>query len=104
MSATNITHDSPTRGPAKPLPYVISGVLLVAAIVLPLLVPMYAHADPHLFNFPFFYWYQMMWVPICAILIGISYWLMTAEDKRRRAAVKGQGGSRPGHDAGGEAK
>lgn len=104
MSATNITHDSPTRGPAKPLPYVISGILLAAAIVLPLMVPMYAHADPHLFSFPFFFWYQMLWVPMCAILIGISYWLMTAEDKRRRAAVKDQGGHRGKHDAGGEAK
>ncbi|WP_287931339.1 DUF3311 domain-containing protein [Arthrobacter sp.] len=104
MSATNITHDSPTRGPAKPLPYVISGVLLAAAIVMPLVVPMYAKDGPHLFGFPFFYWYQMMWVPICAILIGICYWLLTAEDKRRRAAVRPEPGHHGKHDAGGEAK
>ncbi len=103
MSAANITHDSPTRGPAKPLPYIISGVLLAAAIILPILVPLYAKAEPHLFGFPFFYWYQMLWVPICAILIGISYWLMTAEDKRRRHVLK-QPGSQGGTGTGGTAQ
>lgn len=104
MSATNITHETPTRGPAKPLPYIISGVLLLAAIVFPLLVPMYAHAGPSLFGFPFFFWYQMLWVPICAVLIGISYWLMTAEDKRRRAVLKEQPVHKGKHDAGGESQ
>ncbi|MGO4384691.1 DUF3311 domain-containing protein [Specibacter sp. RAF43] len=104
MSISNTTHESPTRGPAKPLPYVISGILLAAAIVLPLSVPLYAHADPHLFGFPFFYWYQMMWVPICAALIGISYKLMITEDNRRRADVKGAGTINGSYDAEGDAK
>lgn len=104
MSATNVTHDSPTRGPARPLPYVISGILLLAAIVMPLAVPMYAHADPPLFGFPFFFWYQMLWVPICAILIGICYKLMTAEDRRRRAVARDQAGHKGRHDAGGGAR
>lgn len=90
MSAQNITHDSPTRGPARPMPYVISGVLLALAIIMPLVAPMYAHDGPRLFSFPFFYWYQMAWVPVCALLVGISYKLTTAEDKRRRAAVTSQ--------------
>jgi hypothetical protein len=102
MSATNITHETPTRGPAKPLPYVISGVLLLAAVVFPLLVPMYAHDEPRFFGFPFFFWYQMLWVPICAVLIGIAYWLMAAEDKRRRAVLKEPAIHRGKHDAGGE--
>lgn len=87
MPTASTSHDTPTRGPAKPLPYVISGVLLVAAVVFPLLVPTYAHATPHLGAFPFFYWYQMLWVPIEAVLIGISYVLITREDKRRRAVL-----------------
>ncbi|MCU6481223.1 hypothetical protein QO003_002943 [Arthrobacter silviterrae] len=104
MSYPNTTHDSPTRGPARPMPYVVSGILLAVAIIFPLAVPMYAHADPHLFSFPFFFWYQMLWVPICAILIGICYKLMTTEDKRRRAVLQDQAGRRGRHDAGGEAK
>jgi hypothetical protein len=37
---------------------------------------------------PFFYWYQMMWIPITACLVGISYWVVTKEDRRRREAAQ----------------
>jgi len=53
--------------------YWISGVLLVVAVVVPLLVPTYAKADPHLWGFPFFYWYQFLWVPITSALIWIVF-------------------------------
>lgn len=66
--------------------YWISGVLLVAAVVVPLLVWTYAKADPHLWGFPFFYWYQLLWVFISAILVSISYRLVMREERRRRAA------------------
>jgi hypothetical protein len=80
--------DQPTRGPARPLPYVIAGVLIVIAIVLPLAVPMYARAEPVLWGFPFFYWYQLLWVFIAAGLLGISYLIIRVEDRRRRAEVR----------------
>ncbi|HEV7168182.1 MAG TPA: DUF3311 domain-containing protein [Micrococcaceae bacterium] len=88
MSTTESSPDIPTRGPARPAPYVISGVLLAIAIVLPLIVPMYAHTDPRFIGMPFFYWYQMLWVPIDAGLISICYLLMTREDRRRRDVLK----------------
>ncbi|QNE37312.1 DUF3311 domain-containing protein [Leifsonia shinshuensis] len=78
----------PTRGPARPLPYVISGVLLVIAIVLPLVVPIYARSEPALAGIPFFYWYQMLWVLIDSGLLWICYALIVREDRRRRAAVR----------------
>jgi predicted membrane protein len=80
--------DRPTRGPARPLPYVIAGVLIVTAIVLPLAVPLYARAEPVLWGFPFFYWYQLLWVFIAAGLLGISYLIIRVEDRRRRAEVR----------------
>lgn len=80
--------DQPTRGPARPLPYVIAGVLVVVAIVLPLAVPMYARATPALWGIPFFYWYQLLWVFIAAGLLAIAYVLVNGEDKRRRAEVR----------------
>ncbi len=80
--------DVPTRGPARPLPYVIAGILIAVAIVMPLAVPMYAKADPVLCGFPFFYWYQLLWVFIAAGLLGIAYLIMRAEDRRRRAEVR----------------
>ena len=66
--------------------YWISGVLLAVAVVVPLLVPTYAKKDPHLWGFPFFYWYQLMWVFLSAILVSISYKLLRTEERRRRAA------------------
>ena len=38
-----------------------------------LATPIYAKADPKLFGFPFFYWYQFAWVFVAALLTGIVY-------------------------------
>jgi hypothetical protein len=35
--------------------------------------PLYAKHDPELFGFPFFYWYQLVWVPVTALLTFIVY-------------------------------
>jgi hypothetical protein len=29
--------------------------------------------EPSLFGFPFFYWYQLAWVPVCSLLIWLVY-------------------------------
>ena len=63
-----------------PTKYIVAAILLIA-IVVPLLVPTYDQAEPQLFGFPFFYWYQLAWVFIAAGLCGLSYWLL----KRERA-------------------
>ncbi|MEO6965660.1 MAG: DUF3311 domain-containing protein [Acidobacteriaceae bacterium] len=34
----------------------------------------YARETPTLFSFPFFYWYQFLWVPLTALLVGLVYW------------------------------
>jgi hypothetical protein len=81
--------DVPTRGPARPGPYVITGILLAVAIVVPLFVPAYSVDEPRLAGMPFFYWYQMSWIPITSALVGISFWLVNKEDRRRRESVRG---------------
>ncbi|KHL03578.1 hypothetical protein LK10_08645 [Sinomonas humi] len=95
-----MTRDTPTRGPARPLPYVIAGILLAAAVVFPLLPQMYSFDSPRLGGMPFFYWYQLLWVPISAILSSFAYWLVTSEDRRRRREARAagagfEGGERP---------
>jgi hypothetical protein len=30
----------------------------------------YNHAGPQLFGFPFFYWYQLLWVALTSLCIG----------------------------------
>jgi hypothetical protein len=64
-------------------------VLLAIGIVVPLLVPVYARVQPSLFGLPFFYWYQMLWVLIEALLLLICYRIIRAEDRRRRQGRPG---------------
>jgi hypothetical protein len=35
--------------------------------------PLYAKHDPELLGFPFFYWYQLAWVPVTAVLTFLVY-------------------------------
>jgi hypothetical protein len=71
------------RGRLTPTKIVVSGILLVA-IVVPLLVSTYDRPDPKLWGFPFFYWYQLAWVFICAALCWLSFLLL----KRERDAFR----------------
>ena len=63
---------------------------VVALLSIPMwatLLPwIYNKRDPHLFDIPFFYWYQLLWVFISAITVSISYWLVIGVEKKRRAA------------------
>lgn len=47
-------------------------LLLIPFIGL-LWVPFYDQAGPALLGFPFFYWYQLAWVPASALLTWIVY-------------------------------
>lgn len=47
--------------------------LLLVPFVGLLWVPFYNQELPSLFGFPFFYWYQLLWVPLTAFLIWIVY-------------------------------
>jgi uncharacterized BrkB/YihY/UPF0761 family membrane protein len=84
--------DVPTRAPARPGPYIVVAVLLALGIVLPLIVPIYARQEPRLLGLPFFYWYQMLWVLIEAVLLFVCYLIIRVEDRRRRAALGAHGG------------
>ena len=53
--------------------WVIAAILLVAAIAASLIVPIYARTTPMLGDFPFFYWYQLLLVPVVAIVSWLAY-------------------------------
>ena len=36
-------------------------------------VPFYNAREPEILGFPFFYWYQFLWVPLTALIIWIAY-------------------------------
>jgi hypothetical protein len=48
-------------------------VLLLIPLVGLLIPSLYNHADPTLIGIPFFYWYQLLWVPLSVVLTGIVY-------------------------------
>ena len=49
------------------------GLLLLLPFIGLLWVPFYNHAQPDLFGFPFFYWYQICWVPLSAFLTFLAW-------------------------------
>ena len=66
--------------------WIVIGVLLAASLVGTLWVPVYNHTSPTLGGFPFFYWYQLMWVPIVAILSAAAYLLNRLTERGKAAA------------------
>ena len=48
-------------------------VLLLLPFAGLLWVPFYNHPTPELFGFPFFYWYQLAWVPVTSLLLWLAY-------------------------------
>ncbi len=65
-------------------------LLLLAPFVGLLWPSLYARHDPELAGFPFFYWYQFLWVLLGAAVTGLVY-LATMARAGRRA---GRGGER----------
>jgi hypothetical protein len=55
--------------------WIVIAVLLAASIVGTLWVPFYNRTTPTLGSFPFFYWYQLLWVPAVALLSWLAYLL-----------------------------
>ncbi|MGA5817768.1 DUF3311 domain-containing protein [Kitasatospora sp. NPDC094028] len=64
-------------------------VLALAVPVVALLwVPSYSKSAPALGGVPFFYWYQLMWVPLAAVFTGAAH-LLLSRDEKHRAALNG---------------
>jgi hypothetical protein len=38
-------------------------------------VPSYNRIEPQLWGFPFFYWYQLLWVLISAVITALVYFM-----------------------------
>jgi hypothetical protein len=47
--------------------------LLLVPLVGLLIPPIYNRADPELIGLPFFYWYQLAWVPISVAVTALVY-------------------------------
>jgi Protein of unknown function (DUF3311) len=47
--------------------------LLVVPLLGLLIPPIFNHVDPTLIGIPFFYWYQLAWVPISVAVTALVY-------------------------------
>ena len=47
--------------------------LLLIPLLGTLIPPIYNQRDPELFGIPFFYWYQMVWIPLSVLITVIVY-------------------------------
>lgn len=70
---------------------VVAALCLIAPFVGILWVSSYARVEPTLIGVPFFYWYQMLWVPVSAVLTMVAYRLVKREQARRTSR---EGGAR----------
>lgn len=69
-----VDHD--TVPPANTGLLVAAGILLLIPIVALMWVSSYAKVEPKLWGFPFFIWYQFLWVFICSAMTFTAYKLV----------------------------
>lgn len=53
-------------------------VLLILPVLAVLAVGLFNRTEPSLWGFPFFYWYQMLWVILCSVFVGIIFFIEDA--------------------------
>ncbi len=83
MSSDPVQPPAPSH-PSRPLPpgaMALAGVLLLIPLVALALVPTYAKDGPQLWGFPFFYWYQFLWVFLASGFTWAAY-LVIARARR----------------------
>ncbi|MEU0280139.1 DUF3311 domain-containing protein [Streptomyces sp. NPDC088147] len=73
----------PTVTPAR----VIIALCLLAPFVAMLWVGSYAKIEPTFIGIPFFYWYQMLWVPVSAVLTMTAYQLWKRDQRSRKGGA-----------------
>ena len=79
----------PQQRPVVPPPLpagarVLVSVLILIPLVALALVPTYARHDPELWGFPFFYWYQFLWVFLASGCTWAAYLVLARARGDRR--------------------
>jgi Protein of unknown function (DUF3311) len=67
-------HARPRRSQHRGI-WAVIAVLLAAVLAGTLWVPFYNRTTPALGGWPFFYWYQLLWVPVVALISWCAYLL-----------------------------
>ena len=83
---------------AHPVTSAIIAVLVLASIFFALYVPLYASATPKVGDFPFFYVYLLIYMPV----LGVVMWIVITLQRRLRPGVPGPGAGGPAAAGDGE--
>ncbi|WNI17924.1 DUF3311 domain-containing protein [Actinacidiphila sp. ITFR-21] len=76
-----------SRPPIITASRIIAGLCLAVPLVALLWVGSYSRVDPQFIGIPFFYWYQMLWVPVAAALTWTAYVLVRREERARKGGA-----------------
>ena len=76
---------------AHPVTSAIIAILVLASIFFALYVPLYASSTPKLGDFPFFYFYLLIYMPV----LGVVMWIVITLQRRLRPGVPGPGAEGP---------
>ncbi|WP_084696916.1 DUF3311 domain-containing protein [Phycicoccus jejuensis] len=91
-----VDHD--TVPPANKKLLAVAGVLLALPVVALLWVGSYSRVEPRLWGFPFFIWYQFLWVFLCSALTYTAYRIVLRA-RPHRAMTGPSAGDRTGEQA-----
>ncbi|OEV05895.1 DUF3311 domain-containing protein [Streptomyces oceani] len=86
MSPPSSSGGGPTVTPNR----VLIALCLVVPFVAMLWVGSYDSVEPTLIGVPFFYWYQMLWVPLSTALTAVAYVLLRREKAARKRQEEGE--------------
>jgi hypothetical protein len=89
---------SPSPVAAHPVTSAVIAILVIASIFFSLYVPLYASATPKVGDFPFFYFYLIIYMPAVAIVLWI---VITLQKRLRRPAAGPDAGPDAGPGLGG---
>jgi len=73
------------RGPVVTPARLIAAVCVIVPFVAVLWVPIYDKDKPEVAGFPFFFWWQLLWVGVTAALMGLAYFVVRREEVARKA-------------------
>jgi uncharacterized membrane protein YozB (DUF420 family) len=79
-----------------PVTSAIIAIVLIAAVFFVLYVPLYARTTPKVGDFPFFYFYLLIYMPVLAIVL----WIVVLAQRRLRPARDPDGAAAAGADPG----
>jgi hypothetical protein len=73
-----------TRGPVVTPARLIAAVCVIVPFIAVLWVPIFDKDKPEVAGFPFFFWWQLLWVAVTAALMGLAYFVVRREELARK--------------------